>query len=84
MIPVLILLVSVILFRIAPSLGGSEAVRAMAGWIQAQTLGLPQYSPATWVFSARQLAGDMLFTLAFVLACRPVQVPETGGFPARA
>lgn len=43
----------------------------LAGWVQAQTTGLPQYSPQTWVFSARQLAGDLLFTTVFVLACRP-------------
>ena len=48
----------------------------IAGWIQAQTIGLPQYSPQTWVFSAKQLAGDVLFTLAFVMACRPARSPE--------
>ena len=32
MIPVLLLLLSVILFRIAPALAGSEAVKTMAGW----------------------------------------------------
>ena len=46
-------------------------LRTWSGWLQAQTTGLPQYSPQTWVFSARQLAGDLLFTAAFVLACRP-------------
>ncbi len=48
----------------------------LSGWVQAQTTGLPQYSPQTWVFSARQLAGDLLFTLMFVLACRPVRSSE--------
>ena len=49
---------------------------SLAGWIQAQTTGLPQYSPQTWVFSAKQLAGDLLFTLVFVTACRPHQDRE--------
>ena len=42
----------------------------LVGWMQAQTTGLPQYSPQTWVFSAKQLAGDLLFTGVFVFACR--------------
>lgn len=42
---------------------------ALAGWLQAQTTGLPQYPP-TWLFSVKQLAGDLIFTLAFTLACR--------------
>lgn len=53
----------------------------MAGWIQAQTTGLPEYSPQTWVFSARQLAGDLLFTFLFVLACRPARIPEQSALP---
>lgn len=56
----------------------------LAGWIQAQTTGLPQYSPATWVFSLRQLAGDLLFTTAFVLACRPLPAPAAPPRPALA
>lgn len=47
----------------------------LAGWVQAQTTGLPQYPP-TWLFSVKQLAGDLLFTLMFVLACRPVRSLE--------
>ena len=49
---------------------------SLAGWLQAQTTGLPQYSPQTWVFSAKQLAGDLLFTFVFVTACRPHQDRE--------
>ncbi|MDB6070163.1 MAG: hypothetical protein JWL81_1334 [Verrucomicrobiales bacterium] len=58
----------------------------LAGWIQAQTTGLPQYSPQTWVFSARQLAGDLLFTTLFVLACRPrpAAVPAAAAAPSPA
>ena len=56
----------------------------VAGWIQAQTTGLPQYSPQTWVFSAKQLAGDLLFTLVFVMACRPARPPEPAAMAARA
>lgn len=41
----------------------------LAGWLQAQTTGLPQYPP-TWLFSMKQLAGDLLFTVAFALVCR--------------
>ncbi len=41
-----------------------------SGWFQAQTTGLPGFTP-TWVFTLKQLAGDLLFTTAFVLACRP-------------
>lgn len=57
---------------------------SLAGWVQAQTTGLPQYSPATWVFSLRQLAGDLLFTSAFVLACRPLPSPAAAPRPALA
>ena len=54
----------------------------LAGWVQAQTTGLPQYSPQTWVFSAKQLVGDLLFTAIFVFACRsraakPAALPLT-------
>ena len=55
-----------------------------AGWLQAQTTGLPQYSPQTWVFSAKQLAGDLLFTLTFVWACRPLRSSDPAAIPARA
>jgi hypothetical protein len=44
----------------------------LAGWVQCQTVGLPGLAP-TWMFSLKQLAGDLLFTTAFVLACRPVR-----------
>lgn len=57
---------------------------SLAGWVQAQTTGLPQYSPQTWVFSAKQLAGDLLFTVMFVLACRPAQSFNPAAVAARA
>lgn len=47
--------------------------RSFTGWLQAQTLGLPAWAsiaPA-WMFLVKQLAGDLLFTAAFWLACRP-------------
>ena len=44
----------------------------LGGWLQAQTTGLPQYTPQTWVFSVKQLIGDLLFTFIFVTACRPL------------
>ena len=56
----------------------------LAGWVQAQTTGLPQYSPQTWVFSVKQLAGNLLFTLTFVLACRPLRSAEPANGPATA
>ena len=59
-------------------------VKSLTGWLQAQTTGLPQYSPQTWVFSAKQLAGDLLFTLGFVLACRPSRGVEPASIEAHA
>lgn len=44
--------------------------KTVAGWWQCQTTGLPGLPP-TWLFTARQLAGDLLFTAAFVCAFRP-------------
>ena len=53
MIPVLLLLVSVILFRIAPSFGGSEAVRSMAGWSPLMALALcgAAFFPRRWALA---------------------------------
>ena len=42
------------------------------GWMQALTLGRPDFQPATWVFGLRMLAGNLLFAAAFYLAMRPV------------
>ncbi|MES2707728.1 MAG: DUF6580 family putative transport protein [Verrucomicrobiota bacterium] len=47
-----------------------------AGWLQAQTTGLPQYPP-TWLFSVKQLAGDLFFTMAFTVLCRRPSAGET-------
>lgn len=57
----------------------------LAGWLQCQTTGLPGYPP-TWLFSVKQLAGDLLFTLAFVWACRPASLPveKTAARPVHA
>lgn len=49
-----------------------------SGWLQAQTTGLPQYPP-TWLFSVKQLAGDLLFTLAFTLVCRRSSAATAAG-----
>ena len=51
---------------------------SIMGWVQAQTTGLPQFSPQTWVFSAKQVVGDLLFTLVFVFACRQ---PKSAAVP---
>jgi hypothetical protein len=54
MIPVILLLISVVLFRIAPSLGGSEAVKVMAGWSPLMAFGLcsAAFFPRRWALSA--------------------------------
>lgn len=43
--------------------------KTLAGWWQCQTTGLPQYPP-TWLFSLRQLCGDLLFTAIFYAALK--------------
>ena len=55
----------------------------LAGWVQCQTTGLPGFPP-TWLFFVKQLAGDLLFTIVFVLTCRPVRrvVPASALAPA--
>ena len=50
----------------------------LAGWLQCQTTGLPLYPP-TWLFSLKQLAGDLLFTVSFVLLAR---LPQRASAPA--
>jgi len=47
-----------------------EYAKSLAGWIQAQTTGLPGFPPA-WTFLRGSLASDVLFTGLFVLAVRP-------------
>jgi len=39
----------------------------LAGWWQANTVGLPNYAPPTWVFLRNGMAGDLFFTLALLL-----------------
>ncbi len=48
-----------------------------AAWWQCQTTGLPGYTP-TWVFTAKQLCGDLAFTALFYAAFRkPRTAPGT-------
>ncbi len=44
--------------------------KSAAGWLQCMTVGLPVYEP-TWLFLVKSLAGNLLFTGLFVLACHP-------------
>lgn len=53
----------------------------LAGWLQAQTTGLPQYPP-TWLFSVKQMAGDLLFTALFAVSCRRATAPAAPGLAA--
>jgi hypothetical protein len=39
----------------------------LAGWWQANTVGLPDYAPQTWVFLRNGVAGDLFFTLLLLL-----------------
>lgn len=46
-------------------------VKNFAGFIQAQTIGLPAYSATpTWMFFRNSAVSDLIFTSAFVLAVR--------------
>ncbi len=46
--------------------------RSLAGWWQAQTLGLPiPGAPPAWWFFVKSLAGDLLFTALMVTVCHP-------------
>lgn len=48
--------------------------KSLAGWWQAQTVGLPlPGAPPAWWFFLKSLAGDLLFTTLIVLACHPRQ-----------
>ncbi len=54
--------------------------RTLSGWFQAQTTGLPEFQPQTWVFSLKQLLADAGFTALFYFAMRarpaaPAPVP---------
>lgn len=53
--------------------------KSMAGWIQSLTVGLPQYSPPTWVFLLKSLAGNLFFTGLFVVLVRPSAVRMAPG-----
>jgi len=39
----------------------------LAGWWQANTTGLPSYSPQTWVFLRNGMAGDLFFAFLLLL-----------------
>ena len=47
-----------------------EYAKSLAGWLQAQTTGLPGFPPA-WTFLRASLLSDLLFTGLFILAVRP-------------
>ena len=55
--------------------------KTLAGWWQCQTIGLPQYAPQTWVFTVRQICGDLAFTAVFYAAFRQ-SLPQRGTVPA--
>jgi hypothetical protein len=64
-------------------------VKSAAGWLQALTTGLPEYSEKwpTWIFLRNSLVSDMIFAALF-LACmhwsrRPATRPEAQPVPAR-
>lgn len=76
-------LLSAILFYVITNtfawLGSPLYAPTLAGWIQAQTVGLPGYPPS-WVFFRNAVAGDFLFTGVFLAALafaqRPFRVPR--------
>lgn len=46
--------------------------RTFAGWLQAQTVGLPiPGAPPSWWFLVKSLAGDLLFTGLMIAVCHP-------------
>ncbi|MDP9004022.1 MAG: hypothetical protein M3N12_04450, partial [Verrucomicrobiota bacterium] len=52
-------------------------VKNFAGFIQALTVGLPQYSATpTWMFFRNSVVSDLLFTGLFVLCLNFVRSPE--------
>ncbi len=55
--------------------------KTLAGWWQCQTIGLPQYAPQTWVFTVRQICGDLAFTAVFYAAFRQ-SLTQPGTVPA--
>lgn len=55
-------------------------VKNFAGFIQALTVGLPQYSATpTWMFFRNSVVSDLLFTGLFVLCLSFVRSPERAG-----
>lgn len=58
-----------------------EYAKNFAGWWQCQTTGLPLVTPPTWVFTLRQLAGDLIFTAMFYAAFRQ-SLPQSNIAPA--
>ena len=57
--------------------------KSLAGFIQAQTTGLPGFPPS-WVFLLKSLAGNLVFSILFLVALAPVRQPATSLAPARA
>lgn len=65
--------------------------KTIAGWWQSQTIGLPQFEPASYVFLRNAFIGDLLFTLAFLTIAvwlpawrkkRPAPVTVSSGIPS--
>lgn len=56
-------------------------VKTLAGWWQCQTTGLPHVLPPTWVFTVRQIIGDLAFTALFFIAFRQ-SLPRAVTVPA--
>jgi len=54
--------------------------KTAGGWWQAITVGRPEFSPQAWVFLARQLTGDLVFTALFYAAFRQ-SLPRASALP---
>ena len=57
--------------------------KTFAGWLQAQTVGVPGFPPPP-VFGLRMLMGNLVFAAAFYFAMRPVAKPQPELSPATA
>ena len=57
--------------------------KSLAGFVQAQTTGLPGFAPA-WSFLLKSLAGNLAFAGLFLLAMAPARQSAPASAPARA
>ena len=57
--------------------------KTLAGFVQAQTTGLPGFAPA-WTFLLKSLAGNAAFAGLFLLAMAPARQPARAATPVRA